>query len=244
VEFLERAFGHNLRDFVRASRGGLAIPCAGGVAAFLGPESPLTTVKGAGSTVDNDAIEPVEAFFRASGSERALFEVAEWAPGNRLLSRGYEIVGSEHVMLRPAPFECPAPGLDVVSVSERDWPDVQLRANDAGDSSEWRRIVAMCGALPGVMRFGVRDAGGWIACAEVMPAGEVAIFGNDATAPRARARGAQTALIQARLRAISAMPFTCAAAEVAPGSTSERNYLRCGFELAYKRLWYARAIPR
>ena len=73
---------------------------------------------------------------------------------------------------------------------------------------------------------------------------EVAIFGNDATVPRARGRGAQTAIIQARLRAIAAMPFSCAAAEVAAGSSSERNYLRCGFELAYKRLWYSKAIPR
>jgi hypothetical protein len=102
----------------------------------------------------------------------------------------------------------------------------------------------MCAALPNVMRFGVRDGEGWIACAEVMPAGAVAIFGNDATAPRARSRGSQTAIIQARLQAIAALSFSCAVAEVAPGSTSERNYLRCGFEIAYKRLWYSKAIPR
>jgi hypothetical protein len=244
VEGVERAFGQNLRDFVHASRGGAAIPCAGGVAAFLGPDSPLTTVKGASSEFDEDAIDRTEEFFRSSGSERAMFELAPCAPTELLLRRGYEVVGAEHVLLRRPPFDCAAPALEVVAVAEDDWPAVQLAANDAEDSSEWRRIVAMCAALPNAMRFGIRDGESWIACAEVMPAGDVAIFGNDATVPRARGRGAQTATIQARLQAIVAMPFPYAVAEVAPGSTSERNYLRCGFEIAYKRLWYSKAIPR
>jgi hypothetical protein len=244
VEILERAFGQNLRDFVQASRGGAAIPCAGGVAAFLGPGSPLTTVKGAGPEFDEDAIERTEEFFRSSGSGQAMFELAPSAPAQLLLRRGYEVVGSEHVMLRRRPFDCAAPAREVLAVAEDDWPAVQLAANDAEDSSEWRRIVAMCAALPNVMRFGVRGGEGWIACAEVMPAGDVAIFGNDATVPRARGRGAQSAIIQARLQAIAALPFSYAVAEVAPESTSERNYLRCGFEIAYKRLWYSKAIPQ
>ena len=244
METIERAFGQNLRDYVQASRGGAAIPCAGGVAAFLGPDSPLTTVKGAGPEFDEAAIDRTEEFFRRSGSERAMFELAPDAPAELLQRRGYEIVGSEHVMLRRPPFDCAAPALEVAAVAEEDWPEVQLAANDAEDSSEWRRIVAMCAALPNVMRFGVRNGEGWIACAEVMPAGDVAIFGNDATVPRARGRGAQTAIIQARLQAIAALPFSWAVAEVAPDSTSERNYLRSGFEIAYKRLWYSKAIPR
>ena len=244
MEILERAFGQNLRDFVQTSRGGAAISCAGGVAAFLGPDSPLTTVKGAGTEFDEDAIDRTEEFFRSTGSERAMFELAPCAPGELLLRRGYEVVGSEHVLLRRPPFDCAAPEVEVVAVPEEKWPEVQLSANDAEDSSEWRRTVALCAALPNVMRFGIRDGNGWIACAEVMPAGDVAIFGNDATMPLARGRGAQTATILERLRAAASGGFSCVAAEVAPGSTSERNYLRCGFEIAYKRLWYAKAIPR
>jgi hypothetical protein len=34
-----------------------------------------------------------------------------------------------------------------------------------------------------------------------------------------------------------------AVAEVEPGSTSERNYLRCGFTIAYTRTHYSRALP-
>jgi hypothetical protein len=244
VESIERAFGRNLRDFVGASPGGLSLDCAGGVAAWLGAQSPLTTVKGAGPALSDSDIDAAEEFFRRSGSGRSMFELAPWVSTGGLRKRGYEIAGEEHVLIRRPPFEAPEPALDVTSVGAAEWPALQLRANDAEDTSPWREIVAMCAALPGALRFGVRDGAGWIACAEVMPAGEVAIFGNDATCPSARGRGAQTATILARLRAVAPLGFRRIAAEVAPGSTSERNYLRCGFEIAYRRTWFARAIPR
>lgn len=243
METVERAFGRNLRDFVEAGRGE-SIDCAGGVAAFLGMRSPLTTVKGAGASLGDADVERAEEFFRSRGGERAMFELASWAPAERLLRRGYEVVGAEDVMVRRPPFDVAMPAAEVAEVSAEEWPDLQRRANHAPDSSEWRALVVMCGALPGAMRFGVRDSGEWVACAEVMPAGDVAIFGNDATAPPARGRGAQTATIQARLRAVAGREFALVAAEVEAGSASQRNYLRCGFEVAYSRTWYARAIPR
>lgn len=244
VEIVERAFGQNLRDYVQASRGGVAVDCAGGVAAYFGPDSPLTTVKGAGPGLGVADIEAVEEFFRRCGSEKAMFELAPWVSVEALKKRGYEIAGEEHVVVRRPPFEAGAPLLDVDAVPAEDWPELQTRANQAADTSAWREIVAMCAALPGAMRFGVRDGREWIACAEAMPAGGAAIFGNDATCPPARGRGAQTATIQARLRAAAGLGFSWAVAEVAPGSTSERNYLRCGFEIAYRRAWLVRAIPR
>src|SRR5215217_2998272 len=164
---------------------------ADGVAASMGPESPLTTVKGVGRGLTDADIEEVEEFFRRCGSDKAMFELAQWVSNERLVARGYAAVGAEDVVARRLPFESAGPGLDVAPVAAEEWPGLQLRANDAEDTSAWREIVAMCAALPGAMRFGVRDGGAWIACAEVMPAGEVATFGNDATCPPARGRGAQ-----------------------------------------------------
>jgi GNAT superfamily N-acetyltransferase len=244
VENVERAFGRNLRDFVEASPGGVSVDCAGGVAAYLGAQSPLTTVKGSGPALGDADIDAVEEFFRARGSERAMFELAPWVSAEGLRRRGYEVAGEEDVVVRRQPFEAPEPGLDVVGVTAAEWPALQFRANDAADETPWREIVAMCAALPGAMRFGVRDGAAWIACAEVMTAGDVAIFGNDATCPSARGRGAQTATILARLRAVAPLGVQWIAAEVAPGSVSERNYLRCGFEIAYRRRWFSRAIRR
>jgi hypothetical protein len=69
-----------------------------------------------------------------------------------------------------------------------------------------------------------------------VPYNDVVVFGNDATLPTARRHGAQTALIEARLNATP--EGVIATAEVAPGSGSERNYLRCGFVVAYTRSHY------
>ena len=218
--------------------------CAGGVAAYLGAGSPLTTVKGAGPELTDSDIDGAEEFFRQCGGGKAMFELAPWVSDDGLRRRRYEVVGSEDVVVRRPPFDAGQPAMEAAQVTAEGWPELQLRANDAEDTSAWREIVAMCAALPGAMRFGVREGGEWIACAEVMPAADVAIFGNDATCLPARGRGAQTATILARLRAVAPLGFQRVAAEVAPESTSERNYLRCGFEIAYRRTWYSRAIPR
>jgi GNAT superfamily N-acetyltransferase len=93
--------------------------------------------------------------------------------------------------------------------------------------------------LPGVTNLGFFDEQSrWIACAQIAPARGVALFGNDATLPEARERGAQSALIHDRLRRASAMGLRWAVAEVAPDSGSERNYLRAGFHLLYARTHY------
>jgi hypothetical protein len=245
VEIVEKAFGRNLRDYVESSREGKWIDCAGGVAAYLGAGSPLTTVKGAGPKLADPDVDAAEEFFRRCGGEKAMFELAPWVSDDALRRRGYEVVGSEDVVLQRPPFDAGEPARHVAFVAPEEWSELQLRANDAEDTSPWREIVAMCASLPGAMRFGVREDGEWIACAEVMPAGDVAIFGNDATCPPARGRGVQTATILARLRAVAPLGFRCVAAEVAPGSSSERNYLRCGFEIAYRRTWHSRLIgPR
>jgi hypothetical protein len=97
--------------------------------------------------------------------------------------------------------------------------------------------------LPGAVRLGVLDEHGTsISCAELVPALDVAILGNDATLASARGRGAQQATIRQRLHYASALQFKLAAAEVANGSTSERNYLRGGFSVAYTRTHYARPL--
>jgi hypothetical protein len=75
-----------------------------------------------------------------------------------------------------------------------------------------------------------------------MPAAGVGLFGNDATLASARWRGAQRAAIQQRLRSAAELGLPLVGAEVAPGSSSERNYLRCGFVVAYTRTHYARRV--
>src|SRR5262245_24101577 len=126
---VERAFGQTLRDYAAASRGGACIACAGGVAAYFGPDSPLTTVKSAGPELRDADIDAAEDFFRCRGSEKAMFELASWVSDEALQRRGYEAVGSEDVVVRHPPFAAGEPAIEVVVVSAEDWPETQLRAN-------------------------------------------------------------------------------------------------------------------
>jgi hypothetical protein len=220
--------------------------CGGGVAAFLGDESPLTTVKGAGPALTACDVDTVEDFLRRHGSGRAVFEIAPWMHPDalaRLAARGYEVAGSEDVVVHKPPFLAASTSSSVVSISAGEWPALMLRVNEPAELPTWRSLAEISAVLPGVVRLGLLDElGTAIACAELVPALGVAIFGNDATLPSARGRGAQQTSIRQRLHHASVLRFKLAAAEVAGGSTSARNYLRSGFSVAYTRTHYARLL--
>ena len=102
------------------------------------------------------------------------------------------------------------------------------------------QLLVAAAHLPNAQLLGVCESEDWIACAQSVVYDDVVIFGNDATLPAFRRRGAQTALIAERLRTVGAERI--AVAEVEPNSSSERNYRRCGFRIAYARTHYFRTI--
>jgi len=251
VNAIERAFAQNLFDYAQAMKSvapdlaAAAIPCAGGTAAFLGVGSPLTTIKGAGPDITDDQMEQAEGWFRRRGVNTVVFELAPWISGetaDRLARRGYETVGAEDVVVQCSPFEAPqSPRWRVERVEPGGWPDVMFQVNHVADVPHWRALVHASACLPGALHFASSGASdGWIACAQVFPVGAIAIFANDVTHSRACGRGVQTAAILERLRVAATLPFSCLTAEVAPGSASERNYIRCGFRVLYTRARYGR----
>ena len=68
-----------------------------------------------------------------------------------------------------------------------------------------------------------------------------AMFG-DATLPEFRRRGIQSALVQARLRAAAEAGLDLAAVVTQGGSTSQRNYERMGFRVAYSKATLVRTF--
>ena len=64
----------------------------------------------------------------------------------------------------------------------------------------------------------------------------VALFFSDSTVPAARAKGVQSAVIQARLAMAAEQGCDLAMASTAPGSISQRNYERLGFQVVYTRV--------
>ena len=66
-------------------------------------------------------------------------------------------------------------------------------------------------------------------------AGDIAQFAGAATAPAHRRRGIQSALLSARLADAAAAGCTIAVITTQPGSTSQQNAQRRGFDLLYTR---------
>ena len=251
VELLERSAAENLLQYTRAY--GVVAPkrradwlAFGGVAGYTGAESPLTTVKGAGPEVTDAMLDEVEAFFGAREVPRVTIEAAPWLTSDsraRLEQRGYVPAGGEDVMIREvSSAPVPAPALEVEPVLPAEWPELMRRAFELPDDVTWRDLCAASAVLEGATLLGVRGPpGSWMACAQSVHAGDVHIFGADGTLPEGRGRGAQLALIQARLRLLP--PGVLASAEVEPGGRSQRNYFRAGFRLAYHRTHYWRTFP-
>jgi hypothetical protein len=243
---IEHAVAGNLQDLVAAYRvvapgaGAACIEVAGGVAGYTGIGSPLTTVKGTTSHLSPRDLDAIESFFEDRHAT-ATIETAPWLSeesAHALRDRGYGVVGREDVVATISGAGLPAPVLRVEAVPSHAWAEIQRRGSEWPEDGPVEDLVIAASRLPRAQLYGVSDKGRWIACAQSVSYMGVVIFGNDATLPDARRRGAQTALIQERLRALPA--GTIAMAEVAPASGSERNYLRCGFRIAYTRLHYAR----
>ena len=249
----ERAMASNLRDFVATNHrllpqvGAACVDFAGGVAAFNGMGSPLSTVKGTGPQISAGDLAEAEAFFRAHGAAAVVIEAAPWLTEesiSALGAGGYEVAGTEDVVAATAGV---APGKDlrgdafhVGTVPLAEWPELMRRSYELPDEPAARELVAAAAHLPGAHLYGIRDNERWIACAQSIAYDDVVIFGCDGTLPDARGRGAQMTLIAARLKAVQAGKVVVA--EVAPGSGSERNYLRSGFQIAYTRAHYIRSL--
>ena len=104
---LEDAAGRNLADYVAALRrvapelGAECIDIAGGVAAFTGIGSPLTTVKGVGPQLSPRDLDEIETFFRDRGATAVSIEIAPWPGGTAaevLRQRGYGAADREDVV--------------------------------------------------------------------------------------------------------------------------------------------------
>lgn len=252
IQTLEAAAAQNLLDYVQAFQlwapkwAASAMPCAGGLAAYTGPDSPLTTVKGAGPEIQESEIDAAELFFWRNHWRQVTFECAPWlteATVERLARRGYTAAGTEVVVAAALPCTVEEPAHSAVELTQDDWVQVFPAAFELPAEAIWPLLARIAWRLPGAVNLGVLDADGQVmGCAQLAPAGEIAVLGNDGTLPEARGKGVQTTLIRARLLKAIAGGFRWAVAEVAEGSTSEKNYLRCGFERVYTRTSWVRVL--
>lgn len=235
--------------------GGFVIPIAGGVASFAEEGSPLNKVAGLGfgGVPSAAALDEIERAFTACGApvQIELAHLVDPAIGAVLTERGYRLVSFENVLglaLTGEPERVTPPGVEVRRSGEDEfdqWLDVVADGVAHPDTQgvpsheEFPRDVIARAmrdlAAAGVLRYvALRDgviAGG----ASVRRAEGIAQLTGAATAPAHRSRGVQTALLAARLADAAAVGCDVAVITTQPGSTSQQNAQRRGFDLLYTR---------
>ena len=231
--------------------GATSASLAGGKALFFGTASPLSQALGVGMNgpVTADDFDRLESFFIARGAPVviSLCPLADPTVLTLVHERRYRITHFENTLIRPI---APGENFDVPTWIQQTAPN---------DRESWCRTVMM-GFSEGepvnddTVRtfsafFGADSSRAWSAFDEhgTLQGGAAASYFSgaamlygDATLPTFRGRGAQTALINARLKMAVETGCNLAMACTVPGTVSQRNYERAGFRVVYTKPMLAR----
>ncbi|WP_318306848.1 GNAT family N-acetyltransferase [Amycolatopsis solani] len=236
-------------DASRARRGdplGFTRPLAGGVASFAEADSPFNKVAGLGFAGLPDALDEVEAAFAELGApvQIELSQLGDTAVGAFLTGRGYRLENYENVLGRRLGGTGFPEGVRRIGDDELEtWLAVVADASAVADTEgvlsheDFPRetIVNALRDMPGMLRFAAERDGEFAGGAGLRVAGGIAQLGAAATLPAHRRRGVQTALVHARLAAAAELGCDLAVVTTQPGSRSQRNVQRLGFDLLYAR---------
>jgi GNAT superfamily N-acetyltransferase len=258
---IERAETGLIADTSRATQArtgveGFLIPLAGGLASFAEPDSPFNKVVGLGfdgvpSAGELDVVEKAFAD-RGAPTQVELAHLAESAIGELLSDRGYRLESFENVLGLALDGDDPEPITP---------PGIEVRRSTADELDAWVAVVADASTHPDTQGLPWHDefpreavenaerdfaaAGGtrYAAFRDGVLAGGadfritdgIAQLAGAATAPAHRRHGVQSALVAARLADARAAGCDVAVIVTQPGSKSQQNAQRRGFDLLYTR---------
>ncbi len=238
------------------ARRAVTFPIGSGVAAWAGEGSPLDKVVGVGfdGAFDERELDAVERAFAERGAavQFAVSTLADPQGVERLTRRGYVLRGFENGLGLPRAASREArvaEGVEVRDVREPEfalWLEIVVDGFAAPDSqgiaaheefprdsleSAMRDLAAANGFVSSIAFVDGVPAGG----ASARRTGGVAQLCGAATLPAFRRRGVQSSLLAARLAAAAAAGCDLAVVTTQPGSKSQQNVQRIGFELLYAR---------
>lgn len=252
---LERAEADACRRYVEARArvepevGACWIDVGGTYAMFDGRDSPLTQTFGLGlfDAVSAEHLDRLEHFFVVRGAT-TYHEVSPLAAGalGVLHGRGYEPFEWSSVLYQSLRGLARPRSSDTA-------PALRVRLTDPSEHEAWARTASLgwsdtpelqafmlafgqvTAAASGMQAFVAEVDGAAIATAAMMRHADVAILAGASTVPSARGRGAQNALLAARLQAAADGGCEIAMVVTEPGGHSQRNAERNGFRVAYTR---------
>ncbi len=252
---IERAEARSNADFVETRArltpevGSAWIEVGGAYAMFDGVESPCTQTFGLGMFEETtpEHLDEIEQFFTTRGAP-VFHEVSPLTDPSlmqMLSDRGYRPIELTSIMYRETGGE------DVGKVRNEsittrvispDEVDLWAKTSAGGWATEheslaefmynFGRISAQCaGAYPYIAEL---DSNA-ISTGMLFIHGDVAVLAGASTIPEGRNQGAQNALLAARLKFASAKGCTLAIMGALPGSQSQKNAQKNGFNIAYTR---------
>ncbi len=246
-----------MADAMRATGAHVHTWPIGGSFAVLGEaDSPFNKLIGLGFDGLPDAAE-LDAIERGHAARRARLQVelatlADPAVGRLLTSRGYRLIGFENVLARRLDQVAtgPADGIGILEVdadSSARWITTVTEAflqadvfdgpesHESFDRATLERTYQYFAAVPGASRLLARLDGEVAGGASLFMHEHTALLCGAATLPASRRRGVQSALLQARLTRAREAGCDMAVVTTQPGSKSQENVQRAGFELIYSR---------
>jgi GNAT superfamily N-acetyltransferase len=250
---LETAEASNQVEFVRSHNRLVADSQArfqkigSGFAIFAGVDSPLTQIFGMG--MDGDAnVEQVielEEFYRRENApvNVELCHLSDIGLSRMFIERGYQISEFSNVLLRRVReddgFEVPTIN-DIREVKEDEIDRVAavvtegfLETQDIPAS--FVEIFQVCFQQTNCTFFAAFNEHGSVGGGSVFLMEDVAIFGGASTLPAFRNRGIQTDLLKTRLSYAQSKGCNWAMVTTLPGSVSQKNVERQGFQVVYSR---------
>ena len=259
---LEKAEGRSCVGFVEARAGvspgagaGWA-EVAGAYATFDGVESPITQTfcLGMFASPTEENFARIEEFFRERGAQvfHEVSPLADPATLDLLNARGYQPVEFTSVMFRPLRLgEHDARARDngarvrVVGPDEHElWAQTSARGWSESGLGDFMLGLARVGAERADALCFLAELDGSAVATGAMSIHEgVALMAGASTVPEARGRGAQLALLDARLRHAAEQGCDLAMMCALPGSASQRNAERQGFRIAYTRVKWRLSNP-
>jgi GNAT superfamily N-acetyltransferase len=261
---IERAESDLIAGMGRSAAGRLGenqvivAPIGGGAAVMPAPGSPLSKLAGLGfEPLDESALDAVERqFARFQTPVRVeLSSLADPSIGKLLSERGYALSGFENVLgysLDAARSEATplASGITIERITARDrdsWIDVIVTGFLHPDSFDGPSIAEPLdralldpvfkdiALLEGFAQYLARRDGEPAGAASVRMHEGVAQLCGAATLPGHRRLGIQTALLRERIAHAARAGCDVAIVTTEPGSKSQQNVQREGFELLYVR---------
>jgi GNAT superfamily N-acetyltransferase len=259
---LERAEALANRRFIEAKQ--IAFPgtdaawieVAGAYAMYDTAQSPLTQTFGLGvfEQPTDDDFERIEKFFVDRGAPvyHEISPVPDQSLLGKLRERRYYPVELTNILYRTI---------------DDDWeveanPAFKVRQIGPGEQEAYCKLCAQAWQLPAefapffeelakvsernehVASFVVEHLGQPIGAGGLCLSDDVALIAGDCTLPEARGKGAQLALLAARVKFARELGYDLMMMGALPGSTSQKNGQRAGMNIAYTRIkWTKAPIP-